>query len=485
MKKIILVVFLSLILTGCSDIQIFEEKKDPNSLTAQKDSTLKNDTYYVKDGTNFYKVHLPKEGNASSEVTSLDENRVFACLNDESLIPTLYQGEFLALQSEKLDKETTTLERFKDYGYSIGCFGGYITEDGFLYFDKDQGLVKDSSLYESIGETNAKDIRISSINGNPLKKEQINENAGIITGFSKDEEVTVGYFVGTRFFENNIKADCKMYGAFELFQLGKECIIDTPNGYRGIEVPSDFKSGYYNINGSGLFLYLNCHKEYAEKEKIDINDSYYGNEKSKIEAFSRQYQFQVPNRVKNLRIKVEVNSDNAPVNNESVKGIAFSPDGTKMDMVLEKNALILSLSEAMAGDWTINIIPKTLEVANISIENDTIAEEATCKETIITLDSDMENALFQAEFFSYDTENRDYTVYGSIIFENGSTTDMDVIIDDTDRNHPTFFISGEIPYAKKGSYKVRIYHYPEETSVLEPTLTDHTSTDEEIIVIEG
>lgn len=58
-------------------------------------------------------------------------------------------------------------------------------------------------------------------------------------------------------------------------------------------------------------------------------------------------------------------------------------------------------------------------------------------------------------------------------------------IDDSDRSNMKYYISYEVPSAAAGEYTVRIYHYPEETTILAPVVQDKVETDTEIIIIDG
>ncbi len=476
-----------LTLTGCDEVQIFETQTDPFALVALKDSQLADDVYYVKNGTRFFQIYMPGYGNASNGTAVLNESRVFLTMKDDSLIPTYYQDELIALQSESTALEEINLERYCEVGYSIGCFSGTVTPDGFLMFDPTQTLVGGSALGSAIGNTEAKEARIASIDGKTLSSEQINTKAGVITGLEQGKTYKVGYYVGTKYYEKNIVADCKVYEAYEMFYYGSDYISDTPNGYMGISMPEELKSGFYNINGSGLFKYYDYTKGTYDDAETDMNESYYTDEKSKIEAYSRQYSVSVPKRVKDFKVTVELESVETQYADDAISGIVFAPDGTQMQMDFdsEEKELSIALAEGMAGDWTVNVIPKTLQVKEVKVDNDKIAEETTCEETTFTLPEGRENVEFYAEYTSYKTNVADCTVFGTILDESGKTYEMQLGVDETDRDNPIYYLTYEVPYAAEGTYVVRIYHYPEETSIGEPVVRDKTVTDTEIIVVDG
>lgn len=484
---IIIGIFSSLVLTGCDDVQIFETKKDPYALEGVKDTQLEDDAYYVKNNTRFYKVYMPKQGNATSEVSALNESRVIATMLDDTLIPIHYSDELVAFQSEKLGFVNVTLERFQNIGYSIGCYNGTVTGDGYLYFSKGENLVEDSSLAQAIGDTSADDIRIASIDGKALSLSQINTKAGVITGLEKNKTYKVGFYIGTRYIETNIEADCNMYEAYEMFSYGDDYITDTPNGYMCFNTPKDLKCGFYNINGSGLFKYYNFTRGSKDEQEIDMNESYYADERSKIEAYSRQYSVSVPKRVKDLKINVELASLETEYTGDIIQGIVFAPDGTKMDMTFDekKQELSIAMAEGMPGEWTVNVIPKTLNIKDVTVDNDKAAEEATCEETIFTLPEERENIEFISEYTTLLQDDKDLTVFGTILTEDGRTYEMTTWVDDSDHNNKKYYISYEVPYAAPGEYIMRVYHYPEETTILPAQVNDKTETNTEIIVVNG
>lgn len=474
-------------LTGCDEVQIFENKTDPNALVALKDTELKDDKYYVKNNTRFYEVYMPETGNASSEVSVLNESRVIATMLDDQKIPTHYSDELIAFQSEKIDFTEVSLERFIDLGYSIGCFNGELTGDGLLYFNKQEGLVENSSLANAIGDTQSTDIRIASIDGKQLTRDQINTKAGVIIGLEKQKTYKIGFYIGTRYYEKNVEADCKMYEAYEMFTYGQDNISDTPNGYMCFNTPTELKCGYYNINGKGLFKYYNFTRGSQDENEVDMNESFYKDEKSKIEAYSRQYSIDVPKRVKDFKIIVKYQDSELKFQGDTIQGIVFAPDRTRMDMTHDEKAkeLTLSMVEGMAGDWTVNVIPKTLDIKDVTVEKDDAAEEATCEETVFTLPEDRENVEFIAEYTTTKADVKDCTVFGTILTEDGKTYEMTVWSDESDKTNVKHYISYEVPFAAAGDYTVRIYHYPEETTILAPVVQDKVETDTEIIIIDG
>lgn len=480
----ILLCSLCVVTCGCAEVQIFKAKARPYDQVHVKDSELKDDIYYVKNGTRFTAVHLPEQGSAKSKTTTLRESRVFATMMDDSLIPDFYADELAAYRSDKLNVDSINLERFADLGYSIGGFDGYFA-DGCIHFSAKNGLAEGSSLANAVGKTNAEEVRIANINGRNADKSMLRSGSGTIEGLERDKKYTVGYYVGTKYYEREIIADCHMYGAMELFTYGKEYMEDTHNSYLSFKMPSDLKDGYYNINGSGLYRYHAFKKGEGNEETSDYNVPYYLDEKSRVEAYSRQYGIQIPRRVKDLKITVKYDTAQET---EDPQGIVFSPDGTRYDMEGTENPgeFSLSFTEGMAGDWSVNIIPRTLEILDVAVDSSAIAEEATCEETKITLNEVTENVQFISYYTTqFEKEVEKCTVYGTILAPDGITTYQMEQGYTNDGGKRSYYLACEVPYAMAGEYTVRIYHFPEETEVEEPSVVDKTTENTEITVIEG
>lgn len=487
MKKLLLSLLLyTLTITtcGCAEVQIFKTKARPYDQVHVKDSELEDDIYYIKSGTRFTAAYLPEQGSAKNKTNALKESRVFAAMLDDSLIPDFYADELAAYRSDKLNVNSIILERFADLGYSIGGYDGYFS-DGCIHFSTKNGLAEGSSLTDAVGKTNAEEVRVANINGRNAEKSMLRNGSGTISGLEKDKKYTIGYYVGTKYYEREIVADCHMYGAMELFSYGEEYIEDTHNGYLSFKMPPDLKDGYYNINGSGLYRYHTFKKGEEDEGASDYNAPYYLDEKSRVEAYSRQYGVQIPRRVKDLKITVKYD---AAQGEDDPQGIVFAPDGTRYDMAITENPgeFTISFVEGMAGDWSVNVIPRTLDILDVSVDSSAVSEEATCEETRITLDEETENIQFISYYTAqFEKEIEKCTVYGTILAPDGRTTYQMEPGYTNDSGKRSYYLACEIPYAAAGEYIIRIYHFPEETEVEKPNIVDHTTENTEVIVIEG
>lgn len=497
LKKLLLmsVLGVSLLgLTGCDEVQIFKKKLPADRLIALSDDEIRNDIYYTKNNTKFYETYVPNGGNLSSVIpSSLIESRVGCVCNMENKIPPLYKDEVIAFASDENSIKSVTIERYKNLGYSIACFGGVITQDGYLQIDRESNVVEDSSLSKVLENVKSDNIRIVSFNDKELTNADIDIQSGTIIGLEKYEEYKIGYFAGTKYKEDIVKADTMILKAYELYVYDDNPVEDTPNGYSCFTMEQGLENGYYRINDGGIFRYYN--HERGENDDVDMNISHYKTDYEKIAAYSRQYTVNVPQRVKDMKIVAEYSyhytrtksNKNKDLEQEQdvIQGYVFSPDKTQYKML--NNAgdgkLILDLAEAMAGEWTVNIIPKTLEVKDFKVESSKAEEAPTLYEKDFVFGEDgQENVVFSAEYTNGDKAE----VFGIILSPSGRSYNLEKWTTGKYSNKDErYFIGYSLPYAEEGTYTMRIYYHPEDTTINEPKITDNTEKDTEVIIIDG
>ena len=497
-KFLITALFVSLTFTlcGCDEVQIFKDKVNPYEIIKVKDKNMEDDAYYIKEGTDFAKIYLPNGSHGHNEIGTLKPSRVCSIAGEnENLVPDCYKNELIAFMSNSYKNcDHITLERYKDYGYSIGCFNGTYLTDTEQLFLMLSNIDSNSSLYEKISEISSEsntEVRIEKINGRYLSKDNINISIGTIANLEKDKDYKVGLYIGTKYYELDVKADTHILGAYELFYYDREYIQDTPNGYMAFSMPADVPSGYYFVNGEGLFKYFNYEKGMKDNNNEDMNVAFYKDERSKIEAYSKQYKVSIPNRCKDLKINVSFYAPDDTIDTEDIQGIVYSSDNKKyeMNVNLDEEMITLNMSEAVAGNWTLNIIPRTLEILDVNVENSKFEEQATCEESQLILDDGAENMQIIAEYKN--NREEEGTVYGSILVPDGTVYDMELekvekegITSSTpERERYDYFIKYELPYAPAGSYTVRIYHFPEETTIMPPEIKNKIKVEKDVIII--
>lgn len=443
MKKIssiFIVVFLCTLISGCSKKQIFVKYEDQYKLQAVDNKKLENDVYYIKEGADFYEAYMPN-GTASGTVEKPVESRLLWMNEDESLVPTLYKNEIVAFSSENLEEKNPKLERFKDIGWSLGMYGGYIDDDGYLCYTLNRNIIKESDSYEKLSQKKSKEIRIVSINDEPVSEKTIN-NAGMIVGLEKNAIYSVGYYVGTYFGTTDIKADYNFFQSYEVLQTEK--VSNTKNGYVAIYMLSDLKNGWYCINGKGLFKYFDYKKGMADDAEQKMDEPYYETLSEKRNVYSQQYVVSVETTTENVRFSVQYNTD--VYEDADINAVLISPDNKEYGMTAENGEAYTEIDKVIAGRWEIAITPQDLEILNVSADSTSPDADTTCEEKEFTLNEDNSNIQF------YVLYEGDGTIWGSVENQNGETRIFD--IDTSDHKLSTTYA-----YIPAGKYKVSVYHY--------------------------
>ena len=494
-RLLIFAVMSALILTGCNeDVQILRQEVDEGQQVPVKADELEVGVYYIKDGTNFIKT-LPLFGSgkntshAMNSSGSINKAQVlYAAPKKDTLIPTHYKGEVVVQASKAEDWDDVYLERYKDMGYSVGFYNAeYSSEDGALTFKLGEGGIKETDFYEKVKELESDEIKIIEVDHKTLTEENTDLDSGILINMEQGETYTLSLYAGTYYHEIDVVADTQMFQLFELYEYDKNYISDTKNGYKNFLTPEVLKSGYYAINGEGLFRYVSYEKGKGDTAKTDYNEKYYENESDILAQFSSLYSFTLDSRVSNLTIAA-LYDENTIDDEDEIKGFIFAPDGTEYEMTLDtkKNTLKTDFTEAMPGKWTVNIQPKTLTIKAFDAVDNSPDQELTQKEYTITLEENKENLVFKAYFESRANEDiGSIIITGSIITPGGETYIMEKGTEKELDGSERMYLSYIMPFASEGSYTIDINYYPEKTSVEEPYTENNTETVTETIIIEG
>lgn len=448
-------------LTACEkDIQIFEVK-EPDYVVQVSVGEMKRDIFYVKDGTKFAKIYQPN-GTGQGRVQRLVTGRVLYFLGDEDMLPTHYKGENIVYKSASLDlkEDGISMERYKDMGYSIGIFGGKVKEDGYYHMTISTNCAEGSNAQQIFQKSQVDDIRVVSIGGQSPSS-IVDQQSGIITGLEKGKKYTVEFYVGTYYYTQDFTADTHFLKSYEYFYYSGNAIEDTKLTYMAFATPTDLKSGYYDINGNGLMLYYDK-KKGEPLEDIDMNVPYYANERDQILEYTRQYNLNIPKETKDLQVNISYGTViNKYDNAEDIGGFLISPEGTVYELkVNEKlNLLTITLNQAMQGDWTIGIYPRSLTINKIDTASASTTEETVCEELEMQVDEPLEYQAIYADITG------DGDVYGNIIAEDGRTYMMDVVEQRLSNNRKKRYMVYRFPYLAPGTYQIKIYHYKSETTI--------------------
>jgi len=474
-------------LSGCAEVQIFEHKDDKAALVAVSAKDLEKNTYYVKNGTKFYRT-LPPNSSAMSFSSAVNEKRIICAPHElDDAIPSHYVDEIVAYTTDKTGIESVVLERYKDMGWSLGVHNGtFDKEENTLGFEYRDSVVKESDAGKIFGDLESTKIRIAAIDGRGLTKDDIDSAGGIIINLEKDKEYTVSFYAGTYYHEEKIKADTHLFQSYEIYNYDDTYISDTRNGYIAFNTPDDLKNGYYLINGQGFFRYFD--HERGGNDDVDMNESYYASEEERIAAYSRQYSFVVNSATKNMNIEFLYETDEETEDSAEVRGYVYAPDKTRyiMDHDEEKKRLSLDLAEATPGKWTVNIIPLTLNITNYGLKDDAFDQQLTQESNQVVLESPRTNIVFKVYYTNdINADADEIEINGSIVGPDGETFPMEKAVEkDEITKEEKLLLKYAVVYAQAGTYRVNVNHYPTRTTVQPPVITDNTQTETDIIMVE-
>ena len=232
------------------------KKEDMNEVQyTERMEDLEDNHFYIEKKDGYASPYFGETSFDVSDYKKSSSSNIAWCMDDWNKIPTLYAGEKLIYKTSQELDEKFYFERFLDDGYTFGICQMEITPSGrySLNTEADQKRFnKNSSAAALVGMGN-KNVIIDSIDQVPLREGDVTES-GTIQGLDKDKTYTVDLYVGTELKEIPITADSR---ALVSAQIGETSEYEFErNQIIEIKIPDYYNSGYYSINGSGIFRYV-------------------------------------------------------------------------------------------------------------------------------------------------------------------------------------------------------------------------------------
>ena len=178
----------------------------------------------------------------------------------DNSIPTLTSKDKLIFVNQTLVPDTFDFLRMYENGYSIGVTS--LTPDAsdhyyltYIQADKDdyKQFVNVKSDAKDLGGLAVEKLYLEKVGDMDLTDETVSEG-GVVTGLKKDEKYICEFYTGTYFQDYLLTASNHTFTTFEDFTcygykfLHSNCI--------SIDIPDWLATGYYYINGIGLFRYV-------------------------------------------------------------------------------------------------------------------------------------------------------------------------------------------------------------------------------------
>ena len=129
----------SICLSACgnplSGLKKEEKEQDSYELTPINAENLQENMFYVKNGDDFYPIHMGETNVNEENLIAKEANpdRIVSFTKDDSLIPTMYKNDTMIYYT-KQSVPGFTWERFSDKGYTIGLYNLKVAEYGKIQF---------------------------------------------------------------------------------------------------------------------------------------------------------------------------------------------------------------------------------------------------------------------------------------------------------------------------------------------------------------
>ncbi len=314
---ITLAVFFAAASSGCQILIEQDETVENKALTTTEASLPQSNYYYVwhNDYTSDYRmgqqsgyvennVYTPvylnyhsfeKSSNYRPTVKGKPDRLIWLDEEEIDLVPTCYEGDEVILRSDTYRPEEFQLERFFDQGWTFGIYGmeedatgRYVIKTNLEDDDEKHTFFPLSEAFDMAKTLPDTTITIDKIGGNELRSANISAS-GFVSNLSKNNVYDLEVYVGTKAHNIQLKADSKPLVSMENFTLTE---YSLENSYIAIiKLPSYLKTGYYLIDGVGIFRYIKAPYSETLSEDINYNDPIikYDEKDNIIEDPSGQY----------------------------------------------------------------------------------------------------------------------------------------------------------------------------------------------------
>ena len=295
MKKVITAIFLSCMsfsMTGCSMFSTLSGLSGDKPLKFSDVNDLESGKAYVWHNDSATEI-------SEDLIKKPDHDVFFTCITgdinfkgdeladvyeyprsiwiDENLdekIPTVTSKDKLIYISDTQVPDSIVFERFADYGYTIGV-SNMVADAGEHYYIQYAESDEDDYKYYIDMESDASQLAnystitklyLDKVGSTSVDKNNVSDG-GTVLGLTKGKSYVCEFYTGTYYQDYRLTANIHSFGSFETFTsydyefLHSNCI--------SITIPDYFVSGYYLVNGVGLFRYV------AKEDEMKYNGESY------------------------------------------------------------------------------------------------------------------------------------------------------------------------------------------------------------------
>ena len=272
-KTIYLALSLALAAASLAGCGKKKEVEPVYELTPVAEDALETGKYYVKSGTDYYPVPSGTR-NWSAEAPLPDGEAKFVWYGkDDAWIPTMYQDDQLIYVAADAGTQQFHWDRFEDEGYTIGVRGLTRSDSGGYVFTKQSAFLYPGSAFANgIAELPDNEVlMLDRVGGQPVEESNISKG-GTVLYLTKDQTYDTDVYLGTKYTGVAGTADVHAFTGFEEYETTTYTLNQA--GYAEIEIPEHFRSGFYMVNDSGVFRYVDNPKQQGITN-VDFNEPYY------------------------------------------------------------------------------------------------------------------------------------------------------------------------------------------------------------------
>lgn len=195
------------------------------------------------------------------ESISMYPRSIWIDTDTDVLIPTVTSSDRLIYVSKTEVPESIVFERFADYGYTIGVSNMIKDAGGHYFFEYAVSDEEDYKYYLDI-HSDAKQLTeletVTKLYLDKVGDVKVDENSvsdgGTVLELTKDKSYVCEFYTGTFYQDFLLTANVHSFGSMERFvSYDYEFMHST---FIVIKIPEYFTSGYYFVNGVGLFRYV-------------------------------------------------------------------------------------------------------------------------------------------------------------------------------------------------------------------------------------
>lgn len=179
----------------------------------------------------------------------------------DSDIPTVTSSDCLVYVSSTEVPNFIVFERFADYGYTIGVSnleadqGGHyylvyadVDEDDYRYYIDTKSDAAQLTNIDIVTRLYLDMVGNTKVDGKNVS------DGGTVLGLKKNKTYTCEFYMGTYYQDYSLTANIHSFGSLERFVSYDYDFMHS--NFIAIQIPEYFKSGYYFVNGVGLFRYV-------------------------------------------------------------------------------------------------------------------------------------------------------------------------------------------------------------------------------------